>query len=84
MPGNWEVQGFGTPLYTNHPYEFCPVNPKPPVLPEAVPVGVYRHDFEVPYAELDRDIFLHIGGAKSGVYVYVNGKKVGYNEDSRS
>ncbi len=84
VPGNWEVQGFGTPLYTNHPYEFCPVNPKPPVLPEAVPVGVYRHDFEVPYAELDRDIFLHIGGAKSGVYVYVNGKKVGYNEDSKT
>jgi len=42
VPGNWEVQGFGTAIYTNHGYEFQPLNPKPPQLPENTPVGVYR------------------------------------------
>ncbi|HAC40976.1 MAG TPA: beta-galactosidase, partial [Rikenellaceae bacterium] len=36
VPGNWEVQGWGTAIYTNIPYDFCPVNPQPPVLPESV------------------------------------------------
>ena len=42
VPGNWELQGYGTAIYVNHPYEFSPVNPRPPHLPEATPVGVYR------------------------------------------
>lgn len=84
VPGNWEMQGYGVPLYTNIPYEFMPFNPKPPVLPNAIPVGVYKRKIEIPYAWLDGDIFLHIGGAKSGVYLYVNGEKVGYNEDSKN
>lgn len=84
VPGNWEFQGFGTALYVNHPFEFSPSNPVPPLLPGAIPGGVYRRDFEVPAGWEGRDIYLHLAGAKSGVYVYVNGREVGYSEDSKS
>lgn len=84
VPGNWEMQGFGTPIYVNHGYEFKPRNPQPPLLPEMNPVGVYRRDIEVPADWMERDIYLNIGGAKSGVYVYINGKEVGYSEDSKN
>lgn len=84
VPGNWEVQGYGTAIYTNHGYEFKPRNPQPPLLPETTPVGVYRRDFEVPAGWDGRDVYLHIAGAKSGLYVYVNGQEVGYSEDSKN
>ena len=84
VPGNWEVQGFGTAIYTNHGYEFKPRNPQPPTLPEATPVGVYRRDIDIPAEWMERDIYLQIAGAKSGVYVYINGQEVGYNEDSKN
>lgn len=84
VPGNWEVQGHGVAIYTNHGYEFKPRNPQPPQLPEANPVGVYRRDIEIPAGWDGRDIYLHIAGAKSGVYVYLNGKEAGYSEDSKN
>ena len=84
VPGNWEVQGHGVAIYTNHGYEFKPKNPQPPLLPEANPVGVYRRDIEIPANWDNRDIYLHIGGAKSDLYVYLNGKEVGYSEDSKN
>ncbi|MCD8183236.1 MAG: DUF4981 domain-containing protein [Bacteroides sp.] len=84
VPGNWEVQGFGTAIYTNHGYEFKPTNPQPPTLPEQNPVGVYRREFTVPADWDGRDVYLNIAGAKSGCYVYVNGQEVGYNEDSKN
>ena len=84
VPGNWEVQGHGVAIYTNHGYEFKPRNPQPPLLPEANPVGVYRRDIEIPASWDNRDIYLHIGGAKYGLYVYLNGKEVGYSEDSKN
>ncbi|MCD8310809.1 MAG: DUF4981 domain-containing protein [Prevotellaceae bacterium] len=84
VPGNWEVQGHGVAIYTNHGYEFKPRNPQPPLLPEENPVGVYRRDMEIPSEWLSQDIYLHLSGAKSGVYVYVNGEEVGYNEDSKN
>ncbi|GHU82041.1 beta-galactosidase [Bacteroidia bacterium] len=83
VPGNWELQGFGEAFYVNHPYEFATYRPTPPILPEKNPVGVYRRDIEIPADWMSRDIFLHLAGAKSGVYVYVNGKEVGYSEDSK-
>lgn len=84
VPGNWELQGFGTAIYTNHGYEFKPRNPQPPLLPEENPVGVYRRNFEIPVEWQGRDIYLNLDGAKSGVYVYINGKEVGYSEDSKT
>ena len=91
VPGNWEVQGFGTPLYVNHPYEFVERDPitrfpkmEPPYLPEMNPVGVYRREIDIPADWDEREIFLNLDGAKSGVYVYINGKEVGYSEDSKT
>ena len=84
VPGNWEVQGYGIPIYTNHGYEFKASNPQPPQLPADIPTGIYRREFEVLKDWLSRDIYLHIAGAKSGVYVYINGREVGYNEDSKN
>ena len=84
VPGNWEPQGFGTAIYVNQPYEFCTYRPQPPHLPEDTPAGVYSRTFSVPAGWNGRDIYLHLAGAKSGVYVYVNGREVGYNEDSKN
>lgn len=84
VPGNWEVQGFGTAMYTNHSYEFYPYKPQPPILPDAVPVGVYSRKITIPEDWNGKDIYLEIAGAKSGCYVYINGQEVGYNEDSKN
>lgn len=83
VPGNWEVQGFGIPVYVNTDFEFMTWNPKPPFIPEENPTGVYFRTFEVPEAWEGRQVYLNLAGAKSGVYVYVNGTEVGYNEDSK-
>ena len=84
VPGNWEVQGWGTAIYTNIPYDFCPVDPQPPVLPEAVPAALYRRSFSVPESWAGRQVYLNLCGVKSGCYVYVNGQEAGYSEDSKS
>ena len=84
VPGNWEIQGYGYAYYTNIPYDFCPVNPQPPVLPDSFPAGVYHRTFTVPESWAGRDVFLNLCGTKSGTYVYINGEEVGYGEDSKS
>lgn len=84
VPGNWEVQGFGDPIYINHGYEFQPRNPNPPNLPDYSPMGVYRTSFDIPKDWEDRDVYLHIAGAKSATYVYVNGQEIAYSEDSKN
>ncbi len=83
VPGNWELQGYGVAIYTNHPYEFKTHNPRPPQLPEANPVGVYRREFTIDKQWCGKNIYLNLAGAKSGVYVYINGREVGYSEDSK-
>jgi len=83
VPGNWEFQGFGVPVYVNISYEFAPKDPQPPLLPDDVPVGVYKRTFTVPSSWDGRAVYLNLCGAKSGVYVYVNGQEVGYSEDSK-
>ena len=83
VPGNWEVQGFGTAIYVNQPYEFAPKNPQPPMIPEENPVGYYRKTFTLPENWAGREVYLNLCGAKSGVYVHVNGSEAGYSEDSK-
>ncbi|MCC8088579.1 MAG: DUF4981 domain-containing protein [Rikenellaceae bacterium] len=84
VPANWEIEGYGVPIYTNVAYEFAPVDPNPPELPEVIPAGMYRKEFTIPFAWIDKEIFLNIGGIKSGTYLYINGEKVGYSEDSKN
>ncbi|MDR0766651.1 MAG: DUF4981 domain-containing protein [Odoribacteraceae bacterium] len=83
VPGNWELQGHGYPVYVNQPYEWAPRNPVAPVLPEETPAGVYRREIDIPASWTGRTIFLHVAAAKSGLHVYVNGQEVGYSEDSK-
>lgn len=82
VPANWEMEGFGTPMYLNIRYPFSPVHP--PVVPEEDnAVGSYKRTFEVPDDWDGRQVTLHFGGVSSAFYVWVNGEKVGYSEDSR-
>ncbi len=81
VPGNWEMFGFGTAIYTNITYPFVPVNP--PYLPENDNhTGCYRTSFRVPAHWKDMQITLQFGGVSSADYVWLNGKFVGYSEDS--
>ena len=82
VPGNWEVQGFGTAIYVNHPYEFCPRNPQLPQLPDKIPTGVYSRKFTPGFGAGEK-CYLNLCGVKGGAYVFVNEKFVGYSEDSK-
>ena len=82
VPSNWELKGFGIPIYTNIIYPF-PKNP--PYIPHDYnPVGSYRRDFQLPVDWKGKDIFIHFGAVRSAMYLWVNGKKVGYNEGSKT
>jgi beta-galactosidase len=82
VPSNLEVQGYGVPIYVNTTYPWG--TPTPPTVPRRfVSVGSYRHRFEVPAAWSGRRIRLTFDGVSSAFYVWVNGKRVGYSEDSR-
>ena len=91
VPSTIERQGFGVPLYTNSVYPFK-VNP-PFVMDEPDPnyttfkqrnpVGSYCRTFTVPHDWNGKRIILHLAGSSSGTFVWVNGKKVGYSQDSR-
>ena len=81
VPGNWELQGYGTAIYTNVVYPY-PVNP--PFLPkDDNPTGCYRTEFEIPNDWEDMQITLHFGGVTSAFYLWINGQKVGYSQGSR-
>ena len=84
VPGNWEVQGYGVPIYVNQPYEFCPRDPQPPTLPDVFPAALYHRTFTLPEGWDGRTVYLNLAGIKSGTYVYVNGKEIGYSEDSKN
>jgi beta-galactosidase len=82
VPGNWEVLGYGVPIYLNVKYPFPP---NPPSIPhENNPVGSYRRQFSIPETWKGRPVFLHFGGVNSAFYVWVNGQKVGYSQDSKT
>jgi beta-galactosidase len=78
VPGNWELNGHGIPIYVNITYPFTK---DPPHIPHDYnPVGSYRTRFTVPAGWGRRQIFLHFGSIRSAMYVWVNGHRVGYSE----
>jgi len=80
VPSNWQMHGYGRPIYLNVRYPF-PVNP--PYIPHNYnPVGSYRREFTVQAEWKGRQVFLHFDGVKSAFYVWVNGSEVGYSQDS--
>lgn len=100
VPSNWEVEGYGIPYYTNHQYSFAdyrspvskeikfedrvyPTNPGQ-VPHDYNPVGSYRRTFTVPANWDGRQIFIQFGAVKSAMYLWVNGKKVGYSQGSKT
>ena len=84
VPAMWELNGYGDPVYVNVGYAWRGnFRHDPPNVPnEQNHVGSYRRTVEIPANWSGRDIILNIGAAVSNVYVWVNGKFVGYSEDS--
>ncbi|MEI8038046.1 MAG: glycoside hydrolase family 2 TIM barrel-domain containing protein [Verrucomicrobiota bacterium] len=94
VPSNWQLHGYGAPLYTNIIYPFAK---NPPTVMGVPPqpfsnfpaenrnqVGSYRHPFTVPANWQGRHTFMVFGGVDSAFYLWINGKKVGYSQDSRT
>ena len=84
VPSNWEIQGYGMPIYVNTHYEWT-YNPDPPHVPHDInPVGSYRLYFDLPKKWEGRQVFLHFGSAKSALYLWINGQQVGFSEDGKT
>jgi len=82
VPSNWEMHGYGTPIYTNIVYPH-PANP--PYIPhDDNPVGSYVRSFTIPTGWNGRQVFLHFDGSTAGMYVWVNGQKVGYVQSTKN
>ena len=83
VPANWELNGYGTPVYVNVDNEFRPN--EPPFAPTVDnPVGCYVTEFEIPETWKGRLTFINFGAVKSAYYVWVNGQFVGYTEDAKT
>ena len=82
VPGNWEMQGYDVPIYTNirYPHEATP----PTIQKHYNPVGSYKRSFTIPENWKGQDIILHLGAVSSAMYVWVNEQMVGYSEDSKT
>ncbi|MGO4773394.1 glycoside hydrolase family 2 TIM barrel-domain containing protein [Flavobacterium sp. W22_SRS_FK3] len=85
IPANWDVNGYGYPVYTNTTYDFAKyIKINPPFVPTNYnPTGVYRREITIDKSWEGKDVFLHIGTAKSNLTVWVNGVYVGYGEDGK-
>lgn len=90
VPSNWEIHGYGTPIYTNITYPF---RNNPPFIQgqrgytvekEPNAVGSYRHEFNLPENWSDKEVFIHFDGVYSAMYLWINGKKVGYSQGANN
>ena len=92
VPGNWQLQGFGMPIYVNMQYPFRRSQPSVTEEPRPDwyaydhrnPVGSYVTYIDVTKDMLSKNLILHFGGVHSAFYVWVNGQKVGYSQNSMS
>ncbi len=82
VPANWEVEGYGHPIYLDEKYPFEAQWPDTP--DDYNPVGSYRHNFTIPENWSGKDVILHFGAVKSALYVWVNGEEVGYSQGSKT
>jgi len=85
VPGMWELNGYGDPSYSNVAYVWDnQFKNNPPFVPiENNHVGSYRREFSVPAGWEGRQVIAHFGSVTSNIYLWVNGKYVGYSEDSK-
>ncbi len=94
VPSNWQLHGYGVPLYTNSEYPFAVDPPRVMGVPsghftnhpasERNPVGCYRRSFTLPPSWTGRHTFITFNGVDSAFFLWVNGQKVGYSQDSRT
>jgi beta-galactosidase len=78
VPSNWEMQGYGDPLFRN---VSTPFKPDPPRVPkEYNPTGSYRRTFNIPASWKNKEVFLRLEKCASASFVWINGKEAGYNE----
>ena len=82
VPANWEVEGYDHPIYLDERYPFESKWPDAPT--EYNPVGTYRHTFNISKDWLKEDLILHFEGAKSAMYLYINGQYLGYSQGSKT
>ena len=85
VPSNWQLHGYGVPIYVNIPYPFSfKKTPNPPDVPdEDNPVGSYKRSFDISGDWKGKNIVLHFGAVKSAFFVWINGEKVGYSQGSK-
>ena len=83
VPGPWELQGFGKPIYTNITYPF---EKNPPFIKglydNGTPVGSYHRTFTIPKSWKNDRVYVRLGGVSSAYYIWINGKQIGYAQDS--
>lgn len=83
VPANWEIEGWGLPIYVNTAYAF---NAKtPPNIPNGKnEIGSYRKYFDLDKRWDGREVIIHFGAVNSAFYLWINGKKVGYSQGSKT
>ena len=82
VPANWETQGYGHAIYLDERYPFESEWPRVPQ--DYNPVGSYRRTFEIDPSWHGSRIWLHFGGVRSAMFVWVNGESVGYSQGAKT
>jgi beta-galactosidase len=83
VPSNWQLKGYGTPIYTNIVYPYSVKKKNIPTIDHHYnPVGSYKRTFHIDPNWKDRPVYLHFAGVKSAFYIWINGEMVGYSQGS--